>query len=224
MSTQLGRLKRTWFDAWWFWARTTLLRQWRRLREVGTRPERHTPQRAALAAAEHEWTTRAEVRSPLWTSTAASEWPLVAGKVENLRRALPAFHGLFLPAGSVLSFWRQLGRPSRWRGFVPGRELREGCVVPAPGGGLCQLSNALFQLAQQAGWQVLERHRHSMLLPGSQAAVDRDATVFWNHVDLRLRVPPSALTRRRFRYGRSHSREAIRGDNRAAPDRRYSAG
>lgn len=189
MSTQLGRLRRTWFDAWWFWIRTTLLRHWRRLRELGTRPERHAPQAAISGAAGGSWSTLAEVRTPLWTSAVASEWPLVAGKVENLRRALPAFHGLRLPAGAVLSFWRQLGRPSRWRGFVLGRELREGCVVPAPGGGLCQLSNALFQLAQQAGWQVLERHRHSMILPGSQAAADRDATVFWNHVDLRLRVP-----------------------------------
>ncbi|HEY1743030.1 MAG TPA: VanW family protein, partial [Granulicella sp.] len=74
---------------------------------------------------------------------------------------------------------------SRRRGFVVGRMLRQGCVVPAIGGGLCQLSNALYGLALKSGCEIVERHAHSIKMPG--APVD-DATVAWNYVDLRFRV------------------------------------
>jgi vancomycin resistance protein YoaR len=58
-----------------------------------------------------------------------------------------AIDGVVVPAGGVFSFWAQVGRPVARRGFAPGRELREGCLVPSVGGGLCRLSNALYQAA-----------------------------------------------------------------------------
>ena len=129
----------------------------------------------------------AEKRAPLWREPSAEEFPLTAGKVENLRLAARAFHGVEIPPGGVMSFWRQLGRTTRRRGFQTGRELREGCIVPATGGGLCQLSGLLYQAALDAGLEIIERHGHSRVVPGSQAERDLDATVFWNYVDLRFR-------------------------------------
>jgi len=114
-------------------------------------------------------------------------WQL--GKVENLRRAIRALDGVVVPAGGEFSFWRQVGPPWRIRGFVVGRELREGCLIPNVGGGLCQLSNALYDCALQAGAEIVERHRHTQVVPGSLAELNRDATVFWNYVDLRFRFP-----------------------------------
>jgi len=131
----------------------------------------------------------AESRSPLWRREDPREWILQAGKVENLRVASASFHGAELAAGQVFSFWAHLGRPSRSRGFVAGRELREGCVVPSIAGGICQLSNALYAAALDAGLTILERHAHSRVLPGSAAEVSRDATVLWNYVDLRFVAP-----------------------------------
>jgi hypothetical protein len=128
----------------------------------------------------------AESVTPL-LRTLEDDFDLTLGKIHNLRIARKAFHGIVVPARSTLSFWRQLGRPSRLRGFTAGRELREGCVIPSTGGGLCQLSNALYDAALGAGFEIVERHRHSIALTGSAAATDRDATVFWNYVDLRLR-------------------------------------
>jgi hypothetical protein len=113
-------------------------------------------------------------------------WQL--GKVENLRHATRRIHGIVLPAGATFSFWRQVGPPWRLRGFVTGRELREGCLIPSVGGGLCQLSNALHDCALKAGVEILERHRHTRVIPGSLAELNRDATVFWNYVDLRFRA------------------------------------
>ena len=113
---------------------------------------------------------------------------LQAGKVQNLRVAA-YLHGLVIPAGEIFSFWAQVPRPTRRRGFVRGRELREGCVIAGVGGGLCQLSNALYDVALAAGCEIVERHAHSRRLPGSMAALGRDATIFWNYVDLRFRSP-----------------------------------
>jgi hypothetical protein len=59
--------------------------------------------------------------------------------------------------------------------------------VPAIGGGLCQLSGLLYQAALEAGLEIVERHGHSRVVPGSSAEQDLDATVFWNYVDLRFR-------------------------------------
>lgn len=129
----------------------------------------------------------AESRTPLWTADDPREWPLEQGKVENLRVAARRLDGLELPAGATFSFWAQIGRPTRSQGFVPGREIREGCIVPAIAGGICQLSNALYEAALTAGLEIVERHPHSRTVPGSQAARGRDATVFWNYLDLRLR-------------------------------------
>src|SRR5688572_17180759 len=118
-------------------------------------PARVDAQRPRLAFVRAESVTR------LWTQDDAHEWRLTAGKVQNLRVAARALDGLVLPAHAVFSFWAALGRPLAWKGYVPGRELREGCLVASVGGGLCQLSNALYAVALQAGARIVERHAHS---------------------------------------------------------------
>ena len=135
----------------------------------------------------------AEVRAPLWTIESLVERSLQLGKVQNLRVAARALNGIVIPAGQTFSFWRQLGQTTRRRGYVVGRELREGCLVPAIGGGICQLSNALYDAALRSGCDIVERHAHSRVVPGSAAAHGRDATVAWNYVDLRFR--PQQRTR-----------------------------
>ena len=145
------------------------------------------PRRCAGAPLADGAVLLAESGGELYSSALPAEFALQAGKVQNLRVAAARLDGLVIPAGEVFSFWAHIGRPTRRRGFVEGRELREGCIVPSVGGGLCQLSNALFDAALLAGLEIVERHAHSRLLPGSMAEVGRDATVFWNYVDLRFR-------------------------------------
>src|SRR5215207_1986341 len=130
----------------------------------------------------------AAVSSPLWNGLRGEkDRALTTGKIQNLRAALRGIDGIEVPVGQVFSFWKQVGRATRRRGFVAGRELREGCVIASVGGGLCQLSNALYEAAEQAGFSIVERHGHSRVVPGSRAQLGRDATVFWNYVDLRFR-------------------------------------
>lgn len=133
----------------------------------------------------------AESKTPLWTESAAEEQFLLAGKIHNLRLAVKRLNNLEIPAGKVFSFWKNVGQASRIKGFVVGRELREGCIIPNVGGGLCQVSNALYDAALQAEFEIVERHAHTQIINGSLAEKGRDATVFWNYVDLRFCSPNS---------------------------------
>jgi hypothetical protein len=165
-----------------FEAKATVLRARRSLAELGRAPPRlaRASDRAAYGA------VIASSVTPLWSDPSLSEQAMQLGKVHNLRRAAAELDGLVLGTGQVFSFWRQVGRATKVRGFAPGRMLREGCMMPAIGGGLCQLSNALYEVALQAGCRIVERHAHSFRVPGSAAESGRDATVAWNYVDLRF--------------------------------------
>jgi hypothetical protein len=146
------------------------------------------PRRLARTARAEFPAILGDCHTPLWSDGRPAEHAYQLGKVQNLRRAAAALDGVLVPAGVVFSFfWKQIGRASRWRGYVTGRMLQQGCLVPAIGGGLCQLSNAIYETALQAGCEIVERHAHSRRVAGSAAALGRDATVAWNYVDLRFR-------------------------------------
>jgi vancomycin resistance protein VanW len=149
-------------------------------------PERW-PGREVYSAARHGRleVAVAAVRAPLLRTDGHAVGALEAGKRRNLALAAPAFHDLVLAPDRPLSFWRALGRATEARGYTWGVELRGGCVVPAIAGGLCLLSNALFEVAVRAGWRILERHGHSLeAIPPAPGALPLDATVAWPDVDL----------------------------------------
>jgi len=128
--------------------------------------------------------------SELWNSDDNEHnWTLTAGKVQNLRLATRKLNGIIVPPNQVFSFWKHIGNPNFGNRFVVGREVREGCIVATKAGGLCQLSNALYDAALKAGFEIIERHRHTKVIKGSLAESDRDATIKWNYVDLRFRSP-----------------------------------
>ncbi len=128
----------------------------------------------------------ANVQAQLWFEVPKEEWVLEAGKVENVRLAAQKLDGLEIPANAIFSFWHHIGRPSAQAGFVVGREIRAGCVIPTIAGGLCLLSNALYKAALEADLEIVERHGHTQQL-FTDASDPVDATVFWNYVDLRFR-------------------------------------
>lgn len=181
-----------------FGLRANGLRMRRLLKDLRNGPPRLSNNRTERAL-DIDWSAIAGIsRAPLWPSATAGEYRLTAGKIENLRLAVRRLNGLRIPAGTTFSFWRHVGRPIRARGFVPGRELREGCLVASIGGGLCQLSNGLYAAARAADCEIVERHRHSQVIPGSLAERDLDATVFWNYVDLRFRARQEILLEARL--------------------------
>jgi len=138
-----------------------------------------------------------ESRSKLWSDDRRAEAAYQKGKVHNVRTAIRELDCAVLLPGQTFSFWKQIGRATEERGYVVGRMLQQGCMIPAVGGGLCQLSNALYDAALQSGCEIVERHAHSRAVPGSAAAAGRDATVAWNYVDLRFRSRVPLMIRAR---------------------------
>ncbi len=170
-----------------FQLKTNLFRARRTLTEMG-----RGPRRLARGKPDEFPIVTAQLRSALWSDPRPGERALQWGKVQNLRAAARLLDRTVLPAAEVFSFWRQMGPARATRGFVTGRMLQEGCLVPATGGGLCQLSNALYAVALDAGCTIVERHAHSRLVPGTRG---RDAAVAWNYVDLRFTAPTDMMLR-----------------------------
>jgi vancomycin resistance protein YoaR len=165
-----------------FWAKSRLLIARRMTANlVSSRsPLRRFPLPAAA-------TPLAEDEHRLYTLTDPRERELEMGKVQNLRIAAAALDGLVLEPGEIFSFWRAAGRATRMKGYVVGRELRQGCMIPSVGGGICQLTNALSRVAHRAGMEIVERHSHSVHPEGFFIDSATDATVFWNYIDFRFR-------------------------------------
>ncbi len=139
------------------------------------------PEFASLERTTPSGSTAITVRMPMARKDADPR--LESGKRHNVRLVVAALHGLVITPSRPFSFWRAVGPATAARGFTWGMELRSGCAVPAIGGGICLVTNALFTIAAQLGWHVIERHGHSMALGDAHAL---DATVAFPHVDLRF--------------------------------------
>lgn len=122
---------------------------------------------------------------------------LEAGRWHNLGLAATALDGVGISATHPFSFWRTVGRLTEGRGYIEGAHFEGGCIVPAVGGGICSLSDALFDLALRSGCTILERHGHTLSVDRGPNAPRRrrvDATVKWPYVDLRF-APSEGLLR-----------------------------
>jgi len=138
------------------------------------------------------WPKLCARRSPLRRPGTIYAPHIQAGKEANVRRAADALHGAVVPPGEIFSWHALLGPPLRVRGFEPGPELHEGELSLGAGGGVCQVANLLFWLGAMSGMEVIERHRHRLdLFPDHQRTVPFGcgATVFYPHLDLKLRNP-----------------------------------
>lgn len=129
----------------------------------------------------------AEVTIPRRASSFGAR--LEHGRWHNLGLAATALDGVAITPQHPFSFWRTVGRLTEARGFTEGAHFEGGCIVPAVGGGICSLSDALFDLALRSGSTILERHGHTLAVdrgPGAPKRRRVDATVKWPYVDLRF--------------------------------------
>lgn len=113
-------------------------------------------------------------------------------KCRNIALATERINGLQLQPGQWFSFWAAVGPPSKRRGFLPSRNLVNGQISEAVGGGLCQVSGALYHCALLTGLEIRERHPHSVDIYQEHerfSPLGADATVVYGYKDLRFRNP-----------------------------------
>ncbi|MEL6252082.1 MAG: VanW family protein [Bacteroidota bacterium] len=111
-------------------------------------------------------------------------------KVHNLKIAASNFQYLLIQPGEILSFWHMVGAPVSQRNFRVGRTIIGEELNTSVGGGLCQLAGILYHLGLQAGWEILERHAHSLDLYNDKnryTPLGADASVCYGYKDLRMR-------------------------------------
>lgn len=105
----------------------------------------------------------------------------------NARRAAIALDGAVIRPGAVFSFNRTVRSWSMDRGFRKAPVSYDGELIREYGGGVCQTSSTLYNVALLAGLPILERHSHTVapryVEPG------RDAAVAQPTIDLRFRNP-----------------------------------
>lgn len=116
---------------------------------------------------------------------------LFENKIHNIQTILSKIQNFILKPGAEFSFWKLVGRPDEPNGFREAATFIHHKVSSAVGGGVCQLSGLLYNLALLLGCKILERHPHSIDAYGEQRYVPlgRDATVAYPSKDLCFKNP-----------------------------------
>lgn len=132
---------------------------------------------------------------------------LQRNKITNLKIAVAKLDGLLLRPGETFSYWRQIGKPSRRKGYLEGMILREGKVLSGIGGGLCQLSNLLYWMTLHTPLTVVERWRHSYdVFPDARRTqpFGSGATCSYPNIDLQIRNDTESTFQLRVEVGETH--------------------
>ena len=127
--------------------------------------------------------------SPLYRQLAGVDEELQRNKVVNLALAVARLDALVVRPGQRLSFWRQVRKPSRRRGFLDGLVLNQGRLTSGTGGGLCQLTNLIYWMTLHTPMTVAERWRHSYDVfadAGRTQPFGSGATCAWPVLDLQI--------------------------------------
>ncbi|NLV16930.1 MAG: VanW family protein [Syntrophomonadaceae bacterium] len=102
---------------------------------------------------------------------------------ENIVLAARSINNQIIWPGGDFSFNKTVGPRTPERGYRPAPVIGGDGI--GFGGGVCQVSTTLYNAAQAAELEIIERHQHSTKVPYIKAG--KDATVVYGAQDLRLR-------------------------------------
>lgn len=111
-------------------------------------------------------------------------------KVDNLKLVASTISKVIIKPGETFSFW-MLAKDAEKRGkYKEGLAMVNNKIVPAKGGGLCQISNLLFWIFLHTPLTIVERHPHSaetMPYPKGDIPEGVDATIAEGWFDLKVK-------------------------------------
>lgn len=108
-----------------------------------------------------------------------------SNRIQNIRVASGNLNQTVLYPGEVISMNRAFLPRTYANGYREAGAYSGGKVVPAIGGGICQVSSTVYNAVMNSGLTVLERHAHSM--PVSYLPLGMDAAIASGSKDLRVR-------------------------------------
>lgn len=107
-----------------------------------------------------------------------------AGRNQNLQKACESIHNVVLNPGEVFSYNDLLGERTAENGYALGPSYAGNETVLTYGGGICQVSSALYTCCLQADLEIIEREEHGFF-PG-YVEWGMDAMVNWGTRDFRF--------------------------------------
>lgn len=128
---------------------------------------------------EAEARERYEKLASFTTETTANE-----KRNTNVRLAAEAINGTIVQPGEEFSFNKIVGPRTAEKGYQEAAAYNSGEVVQELGGGVCQVSSTLYQVAFRAGMNITYRRSHTFepnyVTPG------QDAAISWDYPDFRF--------------------------------------
>ena len=103
----------------------------------------------------------------------------------NLRLACEAINGVILYPGDIFSYNDTLGQRTSEKGYKPGPVYVGNKTTTGIGGGICQVSSALYYCAMVSDLEILVRKNHGFA--STYVPLGMDATISWGSLDLRFR-------------------------------------
>lgn len=102
-------------------------------------------------------------------------------RVHNIALAAKAINNAVVFPGEIFSFNQVVGKRTTEKGYLKAKVIVKGELSEGIGGGICQVSSTLFNAADRAGLQIVQRYSHSRSVP--YVLPGRDATVSWDGPD-----------------------------------------
>lgn len=128
-------------------------------------------------------------------------------KKHNLKVASEKINQIIVYPNEIFSFWKIVKNPNNTNVYKSGRSLVAGKLQEQIGGGLCQISGAIFHLALLSRLEIVERHQHSVDIYTEEnryTPLGTDATVVFGYKDLRIRNPYHFPIQFRFSVEENH--------------------
>lgn len=106
-------------------------------------------------------------------------------RASNIALATKTINGTVLLPGETFSYNGKIGNTTKEKGYKLGGAYIGGKVVPAYGGGICQVSSTLYNAVLYANLGIIERYNHSYSV--SYVPAGRDATVSYGGKDFKFK-------------------------------------
>lgn len=137
-------------------------------------------------------------------------------KVHNLKLAAKTINHIMIHPGETFSFWWLVRAADKSEKYKEGLLSRDGVIVPTYGGGLCQLSNLLFELFLHSPFIIVERHGHSVeSFPTEGMMSGTDATVSEGWRDLKVRNDTNVSYQLEIQFDEEHIYGILRSEESA---------
>lgn len=110
-----------------------------------------------------------------------SQW----ARANNLAIALEYLNDKIIMPGEIFSYNATIGDTTVAKGYKAAATFKGGRVVQELGGGICQTTSTLYNVALMANLEIVERHQHG--LPVGYVPPSRDATVYSPNLDFKFK-------------------------------------